>query len=330
MSARPPSVSVVVPVYNGAATIAGTLTSVLQQTFPDFELLVIDDGSTDATTAVVASFDDPRVALHSFENRGLAASRNRGVRLARGELIAFLDADDLWRPKKLARQVDALRAAPQAGLAYSFTDCIDERDRYLGPASHIAASGRVYEKLLVWNFLDSGSSAMVRAAALAEVGLFDESLPAAEDWDLWLRLAWHYPFVCIAEPDVLYRVHGSAMSSNIRRQEAACVRVFTAALDRLPEGPLREALRREGAANLNRYFTGRVLGTAGGPASGLLAGRYLWRYLRRAPAGVRDLRWALRQFGRILVTLLLPGRLARRLTGWLKRKLAGSRPPRGA
>jgi glycosyltransferase involved in cell wall biosynthesis len=326
MNATSPEVSVVLPVYNGAGTIAATIASVLRQTHGSFELLVIDDGSTDDTVRIAGSFRDPRIAVHSFENRGLAASRNRGVRLARGEFIGFIDADDLWTEHKLARQVEALRRDPAAGLAYSFTDCIDEHDAYLGPGSHIAASGRVYEKLLVWNFLDSGSCALVRASALADAGMFDESLPAAEDWDLWLRLAWGYPFACVPWPDVLYRVHSSAMSSSIRRQEQACLRVFSAAVNRLPAGARRDELRREGIANLNRYFTGRVLGTSSGPASGRLAARYWWRYLTAVPARSLDLRWATFQAGRIALTALLPAAVSRPLIGGLRRLWVGRSP----
>jgi glycosyltransferase involved in cell wall biosynthesis len=311
MTGPAPLVSVVVPVFNGAATIDETLASVLAQTFTDFELLVIDDGSTDATAQRVSALTDPRVQLHSFPNAGLAASRNRGIRLARGEFIAFIDADDLWTPDKLARQLEALRVEPSAALVYSLTDCIDEQGADLGPGSHVVAAGRVYERLLVWNALDSGSSALVRASALGHVGGFDESLPAAEDWDLWLRLAWAYPFACVPRADVRYRVHGRAMSSAIRRQEEACLQVFARAIARLPAGEARDRLRREGLANLNRYFTGRALGMNAGPASGWLAARYWWRYLRLAPAGVRDAGWLLRQAPRIVITALLPAALAR-------------------
>lgn len=313
MNGAPPEVAVVLPVYNGAATVGATIASVLAQTHRDLELIVVDDGSTDATPAIAAAVADPRVRLHSFPNRGLAASRNRGIRLARSPFVAFIDADDLWTPGKLAAQLAALRARPDAALAYSWTDCIDEHDRRLGPGSHVTAEGRVYERLLAWNFLDNGSSALVRAEALARAGPFDETLPAAEDWDLWLRLAWAYPFACVPEAQVLYRVHGSAMSSAIERQEAACTRVFTAALERLPPSPAREALRREGTANLARYLTGRVLASATGPAGAALAARYWWRFVTHTPAPLATAGWSARQLLRILAAALLPRPVARAL-----------------
>lgn len=321
---KAPLVSVVIPVWNGAATIERTLASALAQTFGDIEVLVINDGSTDDTAERVARCTDPRVQRHDFSNAGLAASRNRGIRLARGEFIAFLDADDLWRPRKLELQLAALRARPAAALAYGFSDCIDADDRDIGRGSHIECSGKVYEQLLHANFLDNGSTPLVRAAALATSGVFDETLPAAEDWDLWLRLAWHFEVVCVPEPLTLYRVHGQSMSGNLPRQEAACLRVLNAALDRLPPGPHRDELRAECLMMINCYLAGRALSTATAPdrRAALRALRYVAGYLRWAKLGLhaegrRHLAWGATQSVRAGIVLLLPRRLAHRLLAWL-------------
>jgi len=324
VSAATPRVSVVIPVWNGERTIAATLDSVLAQTVRDIEVLVIDDGSTDGTAAIVSKSADSRVALHRFENRGLAASRNRGMRLARGEFIAFVDADDLWRPERLARQLEALDAAPTAALAYSFTDCIDEGGTVVGPGSYIVAEGRVYERLLVWNFLDNGSSMIARRDALLASGGFDETLPAAEDWDLWLRIAWHHEFACVPHADVLYRLSPGAMSSRIGRQESACELVFARALDRIAPGPQRDRLGREGRGNLARYFTGRAL-TAEAPR---LALSYWWRFLRQTPRRWHDAPVLGRFLGRIAIVALLPGPLARRISATLRRIAGPERRPR--
>ena len=308
-------VSVVIPVWNGEATIERTLASALAQTLPDIEVLVINDGSTDGTAGRVRRFTDPRVQLHDFENAGLAASRNRGIRLARGEFIAFLDADDLWLPAKLARQVVALREQPAAALAYGFSDCVDAHDRYIGHGSHLENSGRVYERLLFANFLDNGSTPLVRASALAASGVFDESLPAAEDWDLWLRLAWHYEVVCLPEVLTLYRVHGQSMSTNLPRQEAACLRVLNTAIDRLPAGAHRDELHAGCLMMIHRYLAGRALATAPDRAAAWRALRYVGGYLRWAtldpgPGGRRHLAWSAALSIRACIVLVLPRRLA--------------------
>jgi GT2 family glycosyltransferase len=312
-AAGTPLVSVVIPVFNGAATIARTLDSVLRQTLEDFELLVIDDGSTDDTARIVSAVTDPRVRLLSFENRGLAASRNRGVRHGRGEFVAFIDADDLWAPDKLARQVEAMRRDPAVAVVYSWSDCIDERDEFLDSGTRIFAAGRVYEKLLAGNFMANGSTALVRTSAFASAGLFDEQLAAAEDWDMWLRLAWQFPFACVPEVHVWYRVHGSAMSSNVPRQAAACLQVFENALARLPPSTQRDRVERAGRAVLYRYFTGRVLRTAAGRSDGRLAASYWWRFARLGSLADGDLGPALAQLVRIVLLLLLPEALSRPL-----------------
>jgi hypothetical protein len=232
--------------------------------------------------------------------------------------VAFIDADDLWTPDKLARQVAGLIAEPAAALVYSLTDCIDEHGRHLGPGSHCQDSGQVYERLLVSNFLDNGSTPLIRREVFDELGLFDETLPAAEDWDLWLRIAHRYPFACVPEPQVLYRVHSGAMSSRIQRQEAACLRVLDAGLSRLPPSAQRDRLERQGLTNLYRYLAGRVVGTATDRRSVPLAYRYVWRYLRLAPAPREVLLPAIAHLGSAMLLTLLPHAIARPLLARIK------------
>jgi glycosyltransferase involved in cell wall biosynthesis len=126
MSESLTTISVVIPVYNGERTIFEAVNSVLAQTFRDFELIVIDDGSQDTTTEILAAIHDSRLRVFSYTNAGVAASRNRGIELASGEFISFLDADDLWTPDKLELQLNALRNHPEAAVSYSWTDFIDE------------------------------------------------------------------------------------------------------------------------------------------------------------------------------------------------------------
>jgi glycosyltransferase involved in cell wall biosynthesis len=228
-----PLITVVIPVFNGEATIARTIASVQAQTLGNLEILVINDGSQDGTMALVeqcAQADD-RIQLFSYPNGGLACSRNRGIRRARGLFISFIDADDLWQPPKLEAQWQAIEANPQAGVAYSWTDFIDDDDQRLFSCLQTHHQGHVLEALLQRNFLDSGSNSLIRIELLVQgqtepaptdhgsIGTgFDESLPAAEDWEFHLRLAAKTEFVLVPEAHVLYRQGRSTMSTNVIRQ----------------------------------------------------------------------------------------------------------------
>ncbi|MDP6673510.1 MAG: glycosyltransferase, partial [Gammaproteobacteria bacterium] len=239
-----PLISIVVPAHNAATTIKETIDSVLRQTLTDFELLIIDDGSTDDTVKIVANITDSRVHCFSFANEGPSAARNRGIERTTGEFVAFLDADDLWLPGKLAAQVDALRRNPDAALAFSWSDSIDEAGTFLKKGNHVPPEDSVYEQLIVWNFLDNGSTPMIRRKTLSGAGAFDEGLRYGEDWDMWLRLAYRYPIICIPEVHVLYRVRQSSASSNVTQLAEGTLKVLHLALDRLPPGRKRDHLER--------------------------------------------------------------------------------------
>ena len=146
-------ISVIIPVYNGEKTIRETVNSVLKQTFTDFELIIINDGSNDRTLEIVSSIEDSRIKIFSYPNAGLAASRNRGITHAASEFIAFLDADDLWTPDKLEAQLQALQKDTQVAVAYSWSDCIDESGQFIRKASYSTATNNLYAKLLLTNFL---------------------------------------------------------------------------------------------------------------------------------------------------------------------------------
>jgi len=273
-----PLISVVIPVYNGDKTIRETIESVINQTFEDFELIVIDDGSQDSTLEIVKSIPDSRLKVFSFPNAGLAASRNRGIKLACGDYISFIDADDLWIPDKLESQLQALQDNPQAAVAYSWTDCIDEFGDFSRRGNHITIQGNVYAQLLLTDFIENGSNLLIRAQAFQKVGYFDESLPAAEDWDMWLRLAANYEFVVVPSVQVLYRLSASSMSANVVRQEAACLRVIERAFAQAPHS--LQHLKNRSLANLYKYLTFKVLEGNPERQAGQLAMGLLWQVLR--------------------------------------------------
>lgn len=215
-SGSSPAVSVIMPVYNAGSVLRDAVESALEQTFGDLEILAIDDGSTDDSPAVLESYGESLRRFHQ-SNAGPAVARNRGILEARGDYLAFLDADDVWEPEKLEKQIDLLDSRPDAVLAY--TDSRDQTERGLAAETRLsryASSGgsdSVFEALLQRNFIHT-SSVVVRREALARAGLFDPTLRGAEDLELWLRLALAGPFVAVEEPLTRYRRHeGNTVNS---------------------------------------------------------------------------------------------------------------------
>lgn len=212
-----PLVSVVIPSHNCERYIAETIGSVLGQTHRDVEVLVVDDGSTDRTREIAGAFGSP-VRLIEQDNAGVCVARNRGAREARGRFVCFMDHDDYWFPDKLARQVDAMRRHPECGVVFAGFILWNplENGEYPAPAGFDLSgypcgddaefSGWIYHKFLLDCWMLT-STAMFRREVFRECGLFDESLPYSEDWDLWLRIARVFPFVKLGRPNTLYRQH---------------------------------------------------------------------------------------------------------------------------
>lgn len=212
-----PLVSVVIPTFNCERYIADTLDSVLAQTYRPLEVIVVDDGSSDATPEVVARYGPP-VQLMRQDNQGVCAARNRGFDHSRGALVCFLDHDDHWFPWKLSVQVDAFRDHPQAGVVVTGYRPWHPRAGAYPPPSLLAPtdtgaptfdpdfSGWVYHQFLLdcWALL---SAAMIRRDVFAQGGGFEVGLPYSEDWDLWLRLSRATPFVTLDRVSTLYRQH---------------------------------------------------------------------------------------------------------------------------
>lgn len=252
-------ISIILPVYNAEATIARTVASVLAQTYSDFELLVINDGSEDRTFDILSDIADARITIFSYPNAGLSVSRNRGLRHATGDYVTLIDADDLWTPDKLEAQLKALQAHPEAALAYSWTDYIDDQDRLLHSGCYTAVSGNVYKRLLVHNFLENGSNPLICRWAIDAVGGFDETLTNASDWEMWLRLAKRDAFVCVKVPQILYRVSTQSVSANVKGQEQSCHQILNRHLSDTPDD---QRLKRLSLSNLHLYFLFRTLETA--------------------------------------------------------------------
>jgi len=291
-----PTVSVVVPAYNAAATLRETLESVLAQTFTDFELLVVDDGSTDATAQIALSFEDPRVRLLPLAHGGVSRARNLAVDEARGKLIAFLDADDLWLPRKLALQVALLDARPEVGLCVTRATRIDAASHATGEMPILeAAEDYTVALLLRSSIAGCVSAAVIRPEVFRRAGGFRCGQRQAEDWDLWLRLSLQTKIAVVPESLVLKRVHAGNTSGVARELE----RDTFPTLDRffaLPAAAAYSHLRRRVYARHWMVCSGSYLhqrqlrdslrclarGLATDPSSVREPLGLPWRWLRRA------------------------------------------------
>ncbi|MBU6301079.1 MAG: glycosyltransferase family 2 protein [Verrucomicrobia bacterium] len=210
-----PRVSIVIPSYNSVKYLPETLESVLHQDHQDFEVIVVNDGSTDETEAwFSAHVTDPRFRLITQANQGPSTARNTGIAASQGEYIAFLDSDDLWHPSKLTKQIEILDADPRAAMVYCWLANIDHLGTPTGKIRRYFNEGMVWSDLIKHNFIGCGSNAMVRRSCFDELGLFDPATTGIEDWDMWLRIADHHPFRVIREPLVYYRQHPASLSNN--------------------------------------------------------------------------------------------------------------------
>jgi glycosyltransferase involved in cell wall biosynthesis len=243
MSDEEELVSVIVPAFNAEQTINETLLSIRQQTHRNLEIIVVDDGSTDQTYQCASAHSrvDSRIRLIKQSNGGVAAARNRGIAEARADLIAPIDADDLWRPTKIARQLRALRAAgSEVTLVYTWSALINECGKVVDWGTHPDFTGDVLLALSHGNFVGNGSTALMRRSALNELGGYDTSLKArqaqgCEDWRLFLQVAERAHFALV--PDYLtgYRQAPRAMSRDVDQMLRSDELVRSQMLVRHPE-----------------------------------------------------------------------------------------------
>jgi glycosyltransferase involved in cell wall biosynthesis len=199
----PPLVSVIIPTYNRADLVSQAVASVLDQGHPHCEIIVVDDGSTDDTAQRLLAFGK-QIRILRQPNAGVSAARNQGIRAAQGPFIALLDSDDYWLPGKLHRQVAFFEKHPEALICQTQEIWIRNGVRVNPKRRHRKVSGIIFEKTLPL-CLVSPSAVMLRRSLLEQVGLFDEALPACEDYDLWLRVSWQHPIHLIDQPLVVKR-----------------------------------------------------------------------------------------------------------------------------
>ncbi len=298
-----PEISVIIPAHNSGDQLANALESVFAQTFRRFEVVVVDDGSTDDTPEIAGKF--PRVRVIRQVCRGPAAARNTGLAHSTAPLVAFLDADDLWMPEKLDIQYRYLQAHPEVGLVYSdlatfdqngvLSESYDTRHRRI-------YEGEVFDRLLLKNFIGT-ITVMTRRCCFDRAGIFDETLARSSDWHQWLRIAFYYKIGYINRPLAKYRWNPGSVSYDSVRAYPDRLRVIDDIVTRFPEyfASRKLLLRRARGGCLFRYgymlfHAGRSREAAAKLAAAAAQAPWLWKaYL-------------------YLLGLLLPGTVRRRLT----------------
>jgi glycosyltransferase involved in cell wall biosynthesis len=290
-----PRVSVVIPTYNCGQFVCAAIDSALAQSCGPLEVIVVDDGSTDETPGILNRYG-ARVTVVRQKNAGVSSARNTGIQHARGELVAFLDADDLWHPDKLAKQVP-LFANPAVGLVYCAVEYVDERLQSLG-VNLTGRRGRVLREIALLRgtvVLAGGSTAVVRRACFDTAGGFDSAMSTAADWDMWRRVACHWEIDVVREPLVQYRMRPSSMHRNVQVFEHDMLHGF-AQMFADPEAREVHTLRRRAYANLYLMLSGSHFeagnirtaivyacrSIASSPSSVAYIAALPWRRIRRA------------------------------------------------
>ena len=296
-----PKVSVITPVYNLQDIVLETVHSVLRQTFTDLELIVADDGSTDRSAELIAAIDDPRLKLVRGTHSGLpAVGRNRAFQHARGEFIAIADADDIWLPDKLARQIEFLEKHPSVGIVHTgYHHLIDGQVVELPVRQHepqLMLAAEALPRMIVNNFVCTPTT-VIRRSAIERAGFLCDSDPllcGPEDFDLWLRLCERgVEFGYIHEPLVLYRIRGTSVSRNLTRNWRGNLRAFEKARQRAPElYEKHEKLVRHRLASIYRNL-GRMKLIEGEPG-GL---GDAWHAVTLAPMSLKAWGWTLLGLG---------------------------------
>jgi len=250
-----PKVSVIIPTYNSSRTIGETLQSVFRQTYSDFEILLINDGSTDNLMEALKGFQDSRLQILDYQNGGPSVARNRGIDRASGTYLIFLDADDLWTSDKLETHVNALDEArktnPRAGIVYSWSYFLNDETQSCFINQPKPYEGDVLAKILESNFLTNGSNPMITREAIDSVGYFSPNFnKGAEDWEYWIRLARHWDYLLVPLRQIFYRQSRHSQSSNIDNMENGQLQVLKSAFPTLPD----DLQSIQATARSNIYF----------------------------------------------------------------------------
>ncbi len=274
-------VSVIIPAFNASSYICESIRSACDQTYNDIEVLVVDDGSADDTADLVLAMakHDERIRLIRTGRRGVSAARNLGIALARSSLIATLDADDVWHPDKIQRQIEIFRdSSPNVGVVYCWAAGIDGKGRVILPVwNDSRAEGDVLFEIVQSGILSNGSTPLMTRDAIERAGGYDETLHLCEDWQFYTAMAGVCQFRVVAECLTGYRLVGASCSTDIFGMERAINKVTDWILSKWPDIPDR--VLKDRATNVSRYLS--FLAIRRGQYG--LALSYLWRAIGAQP-----------------------------------------------
>lgn len=283
--AATPALSIVIPSYNVAPYIEAAISSALDQTFTDLEVIVVNDGSTDQTPAIIeriaAERNDPRLKIIHRANGGLAAARNTGIKAAMGEFIGFLDSDDVWHPTKAAKHVDRMRADPTIGISFSHSQYIAESGVPTGGILFAKKTEPSLHDMIRRNHVGNGSTPVVRSICFKKAGVFREELKSCEDYEMWCRILWATDLraEAIQEPLTSYRLRDSSLSFNFEKFVSNADLAMSALRERMKHVP--ERLFRAGHAEHYRIaaWKAAITGQDKSAANLLIRSLRLWPWL---------------------------------------------------
>lgn len=253
-----PRVSVVIPTYNSADRVKEAIDSVLAQSYSNFEIIVVDDGSTDNTESTLRQFGE-RIRYFKQQNQGVSSARNTAIRNSRGEYVAFLDSDDIWAAEKLAAQVLVLDSDPEVGLVYcDWSVMSGETVLQASYLNHLRpASGYVFDELIQRGFVLT-SGVVVRRSCLEDVGCFDTTLTIAQDYDLWLRISYGWKIQLVDKCLLTKRSFDGSLSTNLTRTAVERIELYRKALRNLPSMTLQSRRLIEGQLAINHWDVGYI------------------------------------------------------------------------
>lgn len=220
-----PKVSVVMAVYNGERYVKQTIDSILRQTFKDFEFIIVDDGSYDGTSKILKTYNDPKIYVHKQENQGLSKSLNTGIKLARGEYIARIDADDIAFPTRLEQQVKFLDEHPKVGLLGTACYLIDSSGKILTKFVMPTNDENIRKAMIKYNPIFH-PTVIMRKDAIEKAGYYDETFKNGLDYDLWFKIAKIYKIANLKDPLILRREHNKSLSAREREQVSERIRIL--------------------------------------------------------------------------------------------------------
>jgi glycosyltransferase involved in cell wall biosynthesis len=257
-------VSIIIPCYNSRLYLARAIESALSQIYSDFEVIIIDDGSTDETRDIAFRFRrEEQVRYFHQDNRGLSSARNFGLRVSRGKYVALLDADDIWLPNKLNKQIDYFNRFAHCGMVFTDYSTFNVEGVIANTRNDDRHTGTVsYEQLLLRSNFIYPSTVLIRRDVFDRCGYFDESLKSIEDYDMWLRIAQQFEIRGVRESLTKIRIHESNMSGNVPRMLAYECKVVSKHRNNLSWFAFRRRLAKIYFLNADRYVHQRRRGNA--------------------------------------------------------------------